>query len=400
VQARYQYDAWGNKRNETGTSRNRFGFTGHEEDKETGLIYAKARFYDPDTARFLSQDAWEGDNSLAPSLHKYLYAYQNPTVYVDPDGNSAVPAPQATPVIQSAAAGAEHTFVNSAVAANSTRFVAQRYILGALGPVGWGAAGYFEARRHEQIQEDLLIATQQAAAAVAVERYNRLEVARTESRACNCTTPELVIAQSEVEELESVRPQISPAIDPNTRIGRQGLAENPGTDAVAGLAPPVQKNDKPVLISESLDKPSTERSKSGFYVDDEVQSYERPPGSVRKQDYPTRERKTTRKRLEGAATGPDGVIRCQNVDCRVEGGRVLQQGEGAIEHNPPLVQTHNEQGYNTNQETRNDLYNETATEIHCIDCQRRQGGQTQDRYRRDVGSNYESRQSRRKKDDS
>jgi len=88
LQARYQYDAWGNKRNESGSSWNRFGFTGHEEDKETGLIYAKARFYDPDTGRFLSQDAWEGDNTIAPSLHKYLYAYQNPTVYVDPTGNT------------------------------------------------------------------------------------------------------------------------------------------------------------------------------------------------------------------------------------------------------------------------------------------------------------------------
>jgi len=32
-----------------------------EEDKETGLLYAKARFYDPDTGKFLSEDAWEGD---------------------------------------------------------------------------------------------------------------------------------------------------------------------------------------------------------------------------------------------------------------------------------------------------------------------------------------------------
>jgi len=89
VQARYQYDAWGNKRNEVGSSWNRFGFTGHEHDEETGLIYAKARFYDPDTGRFLGEDAWEGDVMLPPSLHKYLYAYQNPTVYWDPDGNEA-----------------------------------------------------------------------------------------------------------------------------------------------------------------------------------------------------------------------------------------------------------------------------------------------------------------------
>jgi RHS repeat-associated protein len=90
VQARYQYDAWGIKRNQVGTSYNRFSFTGYEEDKETGLLYAKARYYDPDTGKFLSEDAWEGDNMIAPSLHRYLYGYQNPTVYVDLDGNFPV----------------------------------------------------------------------------------------------------------------------------------------------------------------------------------------------------------------------------------------------------------------------------------------------------------------------
>jgi RHS repeat-associated protein len=86
VSARYSHDAWGNRRRETGDSFNRFGFTGHEHDTETGLIYAKARYYDPETARFLSQDPWEGDVGMPPSLNKYLYAYQNPTVWVDPDG--------------------------------------------------------------------------------------------------------------------------------------------------------------------------------------------------------------------------------------------------------------------------------------------------------------------------
>ncbi|MBZ2190589.1 RHS repeat-associated core domain-containing protein, partial [Alcanivorax sp. JB21] len=90
VSARYSYDAWGNTRQQSGTSFNRFGFTGHEHDQETGLIYAKARYYDPETARFLSQDPWSGDVSMPPSLHKYLYAYQNPTVYVDPDGWAAL----------------------------------------------------------------------------------------------------------------------------------------------------------------------------------------------------------------------------------------------------------------------------------------------------------------------
>ena len=89
IQARYQYDAWGNKRSETGDSWNRFAFTGYEEDTESGLLYAKARFYDPDTGRFLSHDPWEGEIDTPPSLHRYLYAYQNPTVYWDPSGRSA-----------------------------------------------------------------------------------------------------------------------------------------------------------------------------------------------------------------------------------------------------------------------------------------------------------------------
>jgi RHS repeat-associated protein len=90
IQSRSQYDAWGHKRYDNSTSWNRFGFTGHEHDQETNLIYAKARYLDPDQARFLSQDNWEGDINIAPSLHRYLYAYQNPTVYVDTDGNKSV----------------------------------------------------------------------------------------------------------------------------------------------------------------------------------------------------------------------------------------------------------------------------------------------------------------------
>lgn len=91
IQARYQYDAFGNYRQQVGTSHNRFGFTGHEVDTETGLIYFKARFYDPETGRFLSHDAFEGRQDKPPSLHRYLYVYQNPTFFIDPDGNEATP---------------------------------------------------------------------------------------------------------------------------------------------------------------------------------------------------------------------------------------------------------------------------------------------------------------------
>lgn len=52
IQARYSSDACGHRRYQSGTSWNRFGFTGHEKDRETGLIYAKARYPDPGTGRF------------------------------------------------------------------------------------------------------------------------------------------------------------------------------------------------------------------------------------------------------------------------------------------------------------------------------------------------------------
>ena len=65
-------------------------FTGHETDENTGLIYMGARFYDPDTARFLKKDTYLGQSNTPPSLHRYLYAYSNPTFYIDPTGHAPV----------------------------------------------------------------------------------------------------------------------------------------------------------------------------------------------------------------------------------------------------------------------------------------------------------------------
>lgn len=58
-------------------------------DRDIGLIYANARYLDPDTGRFLSFDPFAGYDDKPISLHRYLYAYQNPLRYVDPDGREA-----------------------------------------------------------------------------------------------------------------------------------------------------------------------------------------------------------------------------------------------------------------------------------------------------------------------
>ncbi|MCP4712553.1 MAG: RHS repeat-associated core domain-containing protein, partial [Planctomycetes bacterium] len=86
VQVSYKLDPWGHIREQSGSSVNRLIFTGQEHDENTGLIYFGSRYYDPDTARFISQDSYLGENNLPPSLHRYLYAYSNPTVYIDLHG--------------------------------------------------------------------------------------------------------------------------------------------------------------------------------------------------------------------------------------------------------------------------------------------------------------------------
>jgi RHS repeat-associated protein len=86
--ASYHLDAWGNFRfpTELDASRNRFAFTGHIFDTETGLYNAKARYFDPKLGRFLTQDSYLGQIDDPPSLHRYLYGNANPTFYTDPTG--------------------------------------------------------------------------------------------------------------------------------------------------------------------------------------------------------------------------------------------------------------------------------------------------------------------------
>ncbi len=85
------YDAWGNERDRIGSSANNFTFTGHELDEETGLIYAKARFYDAEIGRFLNEDSLVGDVAAPPSLHRYIYGWNRPTFFTDPAGHEVLP---------------------------------------------------------------------------------------------------------------------------------------------------------------------------------------------------------------------------------------------------------------------------------------------------------------------
>ena len=58
-----------------------FGFTGAWTDESTGLVYLRARDYDPTTGQFLQVDPAVDD-----TRQPYAYAYNNPLMWTDPTG--------------------------------------------------------------------------------------------------------------------------------------------------------------------------------------------------------------------------------------------------------------------------------------------------------------------------
>ena len=76
-----RYDAWGNKLASAG-SIPLYGYTGREPD-ETGLIYYRARYYDPTLGRFTQRDPI----GLQGGLNQYAYVGGNPVNLRDPFGD-------------------------------------------------------------------------------------------------------------------------------------------------------------------------------------------------------------------------------------------------------------------------------------------------------------------------
>ncbi|MGB2677462.1 MAG: RHS repeat-associated core domain-containing protein [Candidatus Acidiferrum sp.] len=79
----YTYDSFGNIVATTGSLTNSFRYTGREFDTETSLYYYRARYYDPQSGRFISEDPIGFDGG---DVNVYRYSFNNPIVLVDPSG--------------------------------------------------------------------------------------------------------------------------------------------------------------------------------------------------------------------------------------------------------------------------------------------------------------------------
>ncbi|WP_353055066.1 RHS repeat-associated core domain-containing protein, partial [Bacillus thuringiensis] len=92
VVANYEYDAWGNvlKSDTKGIAAdNPFGYAGYMYDKEIGMYYLIARYYNPDHGVFLSVDPDPGDEDDPVTQNGYTYGDNNPVMMTDPDGHKA-----------------------------------------------------------------------------------------------------------------------------------------------------------------------------------------------------------------------------------------------------------------------------------------------------------------------
>ncbi len=79
----YTYDSFGNITASTGTTVNPFRYTAREYDSETSLYYYRARYYDPSSGRFLSEDSLR---EVVRGVNFYAYVRNNPGTFIDPTG--------------------------------------------------------------------------------------------------------------------------------------------------------------------------------------------------------------------------------------------------------------------------------------------------------------------------
>ena len=67
-----------------------FGYNGEYYNAATGMIYLRARFYEPEMNRFGQKDTLRGSIADGISLNRYLYCWNDPIDYIDPSGQLGI----------------------------------------------------------------------------------------------------------------------------------------------------------------------------------------------------------------------------------------------------------------------------------------------------------------------
>ncbi len=82
-----RYSAFGEVRYSLNNTPTDYMYTGQRNVAEIGLYYYVARFYDPQTAHFLSADTLVPGAAQSQAYDRYAYVMNSPIVYTDPSGH-------------------------------------------------------------------------------------------------------------------------------------------------------------------------------------------------------------------------------------------------------------------------------------------------------------------------
>ena len=87
----FTYDSYGNVISRTGTTDTIFLYNGEYGviTDSNGLLYMRARYYNPELRRFVNADILMGDINNSSTLNRYAYANGNPISNIDPFGLAA-----------------------------------------------------------------------------------------------------------------------------------------------------------------------------------------------------------------------------------------------------------------------------------------------------------------------
>jgi RHS repeat-associated protein len=80
------YEPYGKLLARSGHSGTVYGYTGEQHDAATGLVYLRARYYNPNLKLFLTRDPFPGWQTVPASQHGYSYVHNNPVNLTDPSG--------------------------------------------------------------------------------------------------------------------------------------------------------------------------------------------------------------------------------------------------------------------------------------------------------------------------
>lgn len=86
VESVITYDPYGNLLKQVGDTGTTYGFTGEQQDNSTGLLYLRARYYNPALRSFMGQDPWSGNGGRPQSINGWSYVDNNPANLIDYTG--------------------------------------------------------------------------------------------------------------------------------------------------------------------------------------------------------------------------------------------------------------------------------------------------------------------------